>query len=213
MQEEKLRKAIDEWDAAIHDNFQKGMINGASLATSETTSIIDKTSMWLLAGVGGTAALIIANIDKITPYTGIGGFKCIVLFLCISAIFGFLSKYYSIVAHSSVAVNIRMTEISSEELKKYLENCKLRDEAAEGIAYVSKKDIDVNNFLKDYIELYPTNFLRKRVEKTFMKMNQDNLYGNKSVVRCVVYQSICLMLQAISYVLFLTSVAVLISIN
>ena len=90
MQEEKLKKAIEEWDEVIHNNFHSGMINGASLATSEITSILDKFSMWLLAGVGGTAALIIANIDKVTPYTGIGGFKYIVLFLCASAIFGFL---------------------------------------------------------------------------------------------------------------------------
>lgn len=213
MQEEKLKKAIDEWDAVIHENFHRGMINGASLATSETTSIIDKFSLWLLAGVGGTAALIIANIDKIIPYTGVGGFKYIVLFLCVSAILGFLSKYFSIVVHSSVAVNIRMAEISAEELKKYLENCKARDEVAEGIAYVSERDVDVNESLNDYKELYPTNFLRKKIKKTFEKMQQDKLYGNRSAVRCVIYQSVCLFLQALFYVFFLISVAVLISIR
>ncbi|WP_447868916.1 hypothetical protein [Raoultella ornithinolytica] len=213
MQEEKLKKAIDEWDAIIHENFHGGMINGASLATSETTSIIDKFSMWLLAGVGGTAALIIANIDKIIPYTGVVGFKFIVLFLCASAIFGFLSKYFSIVVHSSVAVSIRMADISAEELNKYSENCKARDEVAEGVGYVSKRDVDVNDFLNDYISLYPTNLLRKKIKKTFEKMKQDKLYGNRSAVQCVVYQSLCLLFQALFYVFFLISVAVLISIR
>lgn len=37
MQEEKLKKAIEEWDEVIHYNFHSGMINGASLATSEIT--------------------------------------------------------------------------------------------------------------------------------------------------------------------------------
>ena len=213
MQEEKLKKAIEEWDAVIHENFHKGMINGASLATSETTSILDKFSMWLLVGVGGTAALIIANIDKITPYTGIIGFKCIVLFLCMSAVFGFLSKYFSIVVHSSVAVSIRMAQISTEELKKYEENCKARDEVGQEISYVSKKNVDVNEFINDYIKLYPSDFLRKKIKKTFEKMSQDTLHGNRSAVKCVVYQSVCLVLQALFYIFFLISVAVLIGIK
>lgn len=165
MQEEKLKKAIEEWDEVIHYNFHSGMINGASLATSEITSILDKFSMWLLAGVGGTAALIIANIDKVTPYTGIGGFKYIVLFLCASAIFGFLAKYFSIVVHSSVAVSIRMAQISAEELKKYHEHCKERDEIGSEINYVSDRNVDVNEFYNDYMSLYPTSFLRKKNKK------------------------------------------------
>ncbi|AOV11752.1 hypothetical protein BJF97_12200 [Klebsiella sp. LTGPAF-6F] len=71
----------------------------------------------------------------------------------------------------------------------------------------------MNEFINDYIKLYPSDFLRKKIKKTFDKMSQDKLHGNRSAVKCVVYQSVCLVLQALFYIFFLISVAVLIGIK
>ncbi|WP_177952292.1 hypothetical protein [Klebsiella quasipneumoniae] len=55
-------------------------------------------------------------------------------------------------------LSIRMAQISAEELKKYHEHCKERDEIGSEINYVSDKNVDVNEFYNDYMNLYPTSF-------------------------------------------------------
>lgn len=53
--------------------------------------------------------------------------------------------------------------------------------------YVSDKNVDVNEFYNDYMNLYPTSFLRKKIKKTFDKIGKDKLHGNRSAVTCVVW--------------------------
>ncbi|MFS9531684.1 hypothetical protein Q6247_26325, partial [Klebsiella pneumoniae] len=75
-----------------------------------------------------------------------------------------------------------MAQISAEELKKYHEHCKERDEIGSEINYVSDRNVDVNEFYNDYMSLYPTSFLRKKIKKTFDKIGKDKLHGNRSAV-------------------------------
>lgn len=203
MNEEKdAYEAVKKYDEIIHQNLRNSLIDSASLATIETTSILDKFSMWLLVGVGATATLMIANIDKVLPFITPLGFKISVFLLAISSIAGFASKYFALVVCSSATVTVRMTELIQSKIKEYAENCKIRDEIGRDIGYVSDIELSIDSFTEQYVSLFPFQGLRNKVKKG-MNFYSENRSGNRAAVHGVVFQGIALFVQALSYIAFL----------
>ncbi|MGA4563643.1 hypothetical protein ACK6TZ_01515 [Enterobacter hormaechei] len=203
MNEEKdAYEAVKKYDEIIHQNLRNSLIDSASLATIETTSILDKFSMWLLVGVGATATLMIANIDKVLPFITPLGFKISVFLLAISSIAGFASKYFALVVCSSATVTVRMTELIQSKIKEYAENCKIRDEIGRDVGYVSDIELSIDSFTEQYVSLFPFQGLRNKVKKG-MNFYSENRSGNRAAVHGVVFQGIALFVQALSYIAFL----------
>ncbi|WP_447840716.1 hypothetical protein [Enterobacter ludwigii] len=211
-EEQKTYEAVKEYDEIIHKNFRNILIDNASLATIETTSILDKFSMWLLVGVGATATLMIANIDKVIPYITSIGFKVSVFLLALSSLAGFASKYFSLVVLSSATISVRMTELMQSELKNYEEHCKKRDEIGRDVGYVSEMEICMQSFTEQYVNLFPFKRLRNKIKKGMSEYNGNNP-GNKTAVHSVVYQSVALLFQALSYIAFLIVVTSFINLH
>lgn len=211
-EEQNVYEALKKYDEIIHKNFRNSLIDSASLATIETTSILDKFSMWLLVGVGATATLMIANIDKVLPFITPLGFKVSVLLLVVSSLAGFTSKYFSIVVSSSVAVTVRMNELIQSKVKEYEEHCKRRDEIGRDIGYVSDIEVSMESFTNQYVGLFPFEFLRNRVKKG-MNLYVETNSGNRGAVHGVVYQAIALFVQIFSYIAFMVIVASFINLH
>ncbi|TCB98139.1 hypothetical protein E0L21_22480 [Kosakonia quasisacchari] len=211
-EEQKAYEAVKEYDEIIQENFRNSLIDSASLATIETTTILDKFSMWLLVGVGATATLMIANIDKILPFITPFGFKISVFFLALSSLAGFLSKYYALVVFSAATVTVRMTELIQSKSKEYEEQCKKRDEMGRKIGYVSEIEVSLESFIDQYINLFPFQWLRNKIRKR-MSVFTVSKSGNKSAVHGVVFQSIALLLQSLSYIAFLIVVTYFINLH
>ncbi|HAW2736207.1 hypothetical protein [Escherichia coli] len=159
-------------------------------------------SMWLLVGVGATATLMIANIDKVLPFITPLGFKISVFLLAISSIAGFASKYFALVVCSSATVTVRMTELIQSKIKEYAENCKIRDEIGRDVGYVSDIELSIDSFTEQYVSLFPFQGLRNKVKKG-MNFYSENRSGNRAAVHGVVFQGIALFVQALSYIAFL----------
>ncbi len=205
---------IKKWDELIHKNFQDGMVNSASLATIEITGVLDKFSLWLMVGVGATATLVIANLDKIIPYLTPLGFKIAVMLLALSSLAGFAAKYFSLVVTSAANVTVRLSELLQSELKNYQEQCQKRDEAGAVIGYVSELDIDLKLFSEQYANLFPFGKLRGRIRNGMKNLTEEvNEAGNKSAVHSLVYQAIAVFLQSVFYILFLIVVTYFINIQ
>jgi hypothetical protein len=63
----------------------RALIN-AVLSTSAT---IDKVATWLLAGLGATVALIVANLDKTSSLVGVEQLREVIMLLLAAGLFGF----------------------------------------------------------------------------------------------------------------------------
>lgn len=208
-----FEEELHEYDRMIHQNFHRGIIDSASLATIESTTTLDKLSMWMLVGAGATATIIIANIDKVLPYLGPAGFKLAVVFLVLSALSGFAGKYFAIVVSITATVTVRMAELVKEKQTAYEKNIEFRDRWANEISFESTQDINLREVYAGYVSLFPFEWLKKKVRIAMESHGSQPLSGNKPAVHGVVYQSIALLLQAMFYIMFLVDVVLFISMN
>jgi len=62
-----LKEALNNWAEINRKNTEVGFVEGLFTGALIASPIIDKFSTWLLAGTGATAALMIANINKLLP--------------------------------------------------------------------------------------------------------------------------------------------------
>ena len=85
-----LKKALKNWAEINKKNAEIGFTEGLFTGALVSSSIIDKFSTWLLAGTGATAALMIANLDKLSPVLGVAVFKQAIYLLVVSALLVFL---------------------------------------------------------------------------------------------------------------------------
>ncbi|MFW0767068.1 hypothetical protein ACN0IV_14665 [Trabulsiella odontotermitis] len=212
-QQNESHTGMEKWDSLIHSNFQRGMLDSMSQATIEATYVIDKFSMWLLVGTGATASIIIANLDKIIPYIGKGGFKLAVILLALSSLCGVVAKIYSIGVEGAAKLSLRAVELMKVKQQEYDEACQKRDDIAEKTGYESKFEPNFKKIVDGYVGLFPSKFLRSYLHKVLKHADEPNEGGNKKAVHSIVYQSIAVFTQSVLYVAFLVVVAFSVSMN
>jgi len=94
--ETKDADPIIVWNDLTKENVKQEIVSAMYLSMSKSTTIIDKFSLWLLAGTGATGALLITQVSSVLPYLSLEGFQVCIYILVASALFGFFAKYRSI---------------------------------------------------------------------------------------------------------------------
>lgn len=67
--------------------------------------------MWLLAGTGSTAALLITQVESIMPYLSEKGFKACLIVIVLSGIAGFVAKYHAIRCEMQSKVQSKLMDL------------------------------------------------------------------------------------------------------
>ncbi|MGM0582851.1 MAG: hypothetical protein ACQETL_19400 [Bacteroidota bacterium] len=150
-----LKNALDNWAGINKKNAEMGFTEGLFTGALVSSSIIDKFSTWLLAGTGATAALMIANLDKLSPVLGSETFRQAIYLLVVSALLGFLAKYKSIHCQIMLATGEEIKKRVLPVLEKHGED----EKKIEGMA--KEHDIEVNTEMdleyvfKEYCRAFP----------------------------------------------------------
>lgn len=100
-----------EWNRLNKENAEQGFVSALFQSMSETSPLVEKFSMWLLAGTGATSALLVTQIESVLPYLSSQGFKSCLVVLVVSAIAGFVAKYYSLRCEIQNKVQSKLTEL------------------------------------------------------------------------------------------------------
>ena len=100
-----------EWNRLNKENAEHGFVSAIFQSMAETSPLVDKFSMWLLAGTGATGALLITQIGSILPYLSQQGFKACLIILVGSAVVGFVAKYYSLRCEIQNKIQSKLTEL------------------------------------------------------------------------------------------------------
>lgn len=140
---------------------------------------IDKFNMWMLAGSGGTAALLVSNLVGITDALKEGITSWLFALLAVSGLFGFLAKLCCIRVQSATTV---MDHVES--------------------ALKSSKNVDVELALKEFLSVFP--FWAKRAGKNASeKGRSDPLYGFRVIARFAIWQGLYTLLQGLTFIVFI----------
>jgi heme-degrading monooxygenase HmoA len=111
-----------EWNRLNVDNTEQAFASALYLSMSETTSAIDKFSLWLLAGTGATAALLIGQINSVLPFLTSRGFKACLGLLTVSALFGFVAKYKALRCEVQLHLQSRLESLLNPVFAKHGED-------------------------------------------------------------------------------------------
>lgn len=196
-----LKNSLDNWAEINKKNAEIGFIEALFTGTLVSSSIIDKFSTWLLAGTGATAALMIANLDKLSPVLGVATFKQSIYLLVVSALFGFLAKYKSI--HCQV-----MFATGEEIKKRILPVLVTHEEDEEKIEGMAKEhDIEVNTemdlefVIKEYCGAFPK-IMHSWLLRQFTQGLNDRLAPSRKAANGLFWQGNYTVLQFFTFLGF-----------
>lgn len=149
------------------------------LSTTKVVPDIDKFNMWMLAGSGATAALLVSNLGSITGALKIGATSWLFALLAISGLFGFLAKLCCVRVQSSMTV---MGHVEA--------------------ALESSKNVDIELALNNFLSVFPF-WARLAGKKASKKAKDDPLFGVRIVARHAIFQGIYTLLQGLTFILFI----------
>lgn len=199
-------KPLQNWNRLNNENTKQDFVSALYQSMSETTFVIDKFSTWLLAGTGATGALLVMQIQSVLPHLTVSGYRVCVIILVVSAIFGFIAKYYSIRCEIQNRILSRMKELATPIIEKHEEDKeKIQKYAAEdGIKLYS--EIDLKDIMKEFSRPF-SKFVRWLILRSVQKATGDRQAGYHAAIKSYMKQANSTLFQAILFLAFMLSAA------
>jgi len=122
---------LREWNRLARENAENAIVASMFDAASKTSEPIETFSTWLLVGTAAVASFLITNAEKVLPLIKQTGFWLCGAFLCLSCIFGLLSKMYALACKIGSDVSFAVNRTFLEQLEKHKEEEKKIKEGAE----------------------------------------------------------------------------------
>lgn len=171
-----LAQVVEE----IKGKAERDILRAYYTSVFEMSPLVNKFATWLLAGVGGTAALTVTNIESITTIIPFPNIKIGLGILLISALFGFLEKFLSLDIQSTATQETKLRRIleeSSQEFYRKIGELKLFA-AAQDVQISST--VNTKRVLEKFAEAHPwykrIEFKRKRSEGDAQKARLRRYY-------------------------------------
>lgn len=167
MPDDPHTEPLQEWNRIAVENTEADMVVSMLQSTFGATEPIETFSTWLLAGAAAVAAFMITNGERVLDLVGRYGFLTCGLLLCLSCLFGLLSKMYAV----RVKVIEQSTRVAMDTFKKHLDAHVKEQDRIEKLAQVHgitlSSAVDMPRVIETFYEcLNPlARFLAKRANK------------------------------------------------
>ncbi|MBN1379162.1 MAG: hypothetical protein JXA04_07980 [Gammaproteobacteria bacterium] len=193
-----------EWNRLNKENAEQDLASALFISMANTSSLVDKFSMWLFAGTGATGALLIAQINSVLPNLTLVGFRVCMLFLIVSAIFAFCAKYNAIRCQIQIQTDAKFRELSEKIFSKH--------EESEGrILKMAKKreleiqtEIDFENVISEFKKPFPF-WVGWLISRSVKKTKGNRQAGYHVAIKSYAGQLSFAFWQSVAFVLFLCS--------
>lgn len=204
MTDEDKKDPLIEWNRLNKENAEHGFVSSLYQSMSETTTTVDKFSMWLLAGTGATGALLITQIESVLPHLSQNGFKVCMGLLVISALCGFIAKFKSLRCEIQSTMQKRLTELAAPIFEKH------EKEEEEIVKHADKRgiqletEIEFSKIITEYSRPFPwwvKWLIARKVEKTA----GDRQAGFHIAVKAYTSQLRWTFFQAILFIVFMAT--------
>ena len=176
-------------------------------AVLSTSASIDKVATWLLAGLGATTALIIANLEKTSLFVGADHLGEVIFLLLVAGLFGLAEKYLAILVHIQIHVDKKVRRSTAE----IFGNHERQKNEIEKLAKHSNESVTVEfDAMKPILEIKKIVpwYQRLNFEKHFKRSLGDPLYGHKRAAHFYNRQVAYAVLQLLVSVLAVLLIAV-----
>jgi hypothetical protein len=193
--------SLSEWNRLNKTNAENALASAMFAGLLSTSPIIDTFSVWLLAGSGATAALMVANADKIIPFLGQSGFKISGVALVLSALFGVLSKARAVQCQIGYGNQQKITELMKPILDNHLAHEEKINEAAASRGISLATAVDLERVTSEFTKYFPK-WAGWLVRRHLSKHAGDPQLGYLLPVRYYMSQSRFAFFQVLGFIAF-----------
>src|SRR3954471_8266019 len=119
MSDDPRTEPLKEWNRLARENTENSIVSSMFEASSIASEPIEQFSSWLLLGTAAIASFLIVNSDKVIILISKKGFLICGAFLCISCIFGLISKIYALRCKIGIEVSSAVRTTFLKHLEEY----------------------------------------------------------------------------------------------
>jgi hypothetical protein len=190
-----------EWNRLNKINAENALTSAMFSSLISTSPIIDRFSAWLLAGTGATAALLVANADKLVPFLGEAGFRVCGALLVVSAIFGLISKARAVQCQIGIENDQRVRELMRPVLDKHAQDEEKILELSNARSIKIETEVDFERVIAEFAKPFPR-WVGWLLGRHLAKHAGDPQIGYLLPIRFYSSQCFFAFLQVVSFLVF-----------
>lgn len=158
-------KTIHNLVKSAKEKAEDQILKAYFISVFEMSPLVDKFATWLLAVVGGTIALTIANVKSISSIMPFAHIKIGLGFLLVSGLFGFVAKFLALDIGATAAQESKLKDILQKASEEF--HARIREHAlpAEAAHIDLSAEVDTGKPLNKFIKAHPW-YKRMQLEKT-----------------------------------------------
>jgi hypothetical protein len=193
--------SLNDWAHLTKTNAEDALASAMFAGLLSTSPIVDTFSVWLLAGTGATAALMVANADKVIPFLGQGGFKISGAALAASALFGVLSKARAVQCQIGYRNQEKIAELMGPILDKHFAHEEKIVELASTRGISLTTAVDLQRVMSEFAKYFPK-WVRWLLSRHLKKHSKDPQIGYRLPIKYYMSQCQFAFLQALCFIAF-----------
>ena len=186
------------------ENTENAIVSSMFEAAGKAHEPLERFSNWLLVGAAAVASFMIANSDKVLPLLGVKGFSVCGAFLCLSCVFGLLSKTFALLTRIGIETGDAVRRTFAEHLAKYEEEERKIQESAALWRIDLQTGVRLERILAEFFRPLPK-WVGWLASQHFTKHAGDPQIGYLLLISRLNKQGYFAVGQAITFLLFLVS--------
>ncbi|MCU7854008.1 MAG: hypothetical protein KZQ80_17560 [Candidatus Thiodiazotropha sp. (ex Monitilora ramsayi)] len=200
-----INASLEDWAKITKSNAEIDYTGAMFAGILSTSPIVDRFAMWLLAGCGATAALMTANINNILPILTVEGFKYSMVFLLLSALAGFLAKYYAIRCQVMYEADKKIRELAETVSDCHMESDSEIQEVAGRHGVHIDAGVDIKRISEEFVSAFP-NRNHKKLKTNMDRGIHDRLVAYKDAVKYLRWQGYLTFVEVLLFLAFVLTV-------
>ncbi len=195
---------LEEWNRINKENAEQGFASALYSSLTHTSPIIDRFSLWLLAGSGASGALLIAQIENVLPYLTAKGFKVCMFFLIVSAILGFLAKYKALRCQIQVEMQSKLLELLAPIFAEHEQAEEQIQQYAEQRGMELDTELSFGKVVEEFSKPFPR-WVKWLIKRQVSKNKGGRQAGHHIAIKAYVGQLRFTFWQAVMFIAFLSA--------
>jgi hypothetical protein len=195
---------LREWNRLARENTENAIVSSMFEAASKASEPIETFATWLLVGTAAVASFLITNAEKLLPLVSRGGFVTCGAFLCLSCVFGLLSKMYALRCRIGIDMGAAVRRTFLEHLAKYEEEEKKIEAGAQFWGITLQTGVRIERVLAEFFAPLPKWIVWLAARQ--LKKNAGNpQMGYLPLIKFLNAQGMWAFLQALAFLGFLVA--------
>lgn len=195
---------LREWNRLARENTENAIVSSMFEAAAKASKPIETFSTWLLLATATVASFLIGNAEKLLPILEQEGYITCGVFLCLSCVFGLLSKIFALRCKVAAKTGAAVRKTFAEHLVRYKEEENKIQQGAEFWGIDLQTGIRIERILQEFVAPMPRwiNWLTQRHLK---KHAHNPQIGHILLIKSLHAQSVHASIQALCFLGFLVS--------